>query len=174
MIMKNAILVGLFCCWILNAVFGILPPHEFHVSKCQIEYFEKENSIGISVHIYIDDFEEALGKKGAKNLFLCTEKENPEAEQNIENYLKEKIAILLDDKPVSFKFIGKEPSEDQLAVWCYLEIEQVNSFSKCTVTNSILMETFDDQKNIVSIKGPKARKAYFMFEQDQVTESVVF
>ena len=155
-------------------VWGIVLSHEFHVSKCQIEYFEKEHSIGISVHIYIDDFEEALAKTGVKDLFLCTEKEHADANTYISNYLKEKIAIHLDDKSVGFKFIGKEPSEDNLAVWCYLEIEKVAEFSKCTVTNTVLMETFDDQKNIVSIKGPKARKAYFMFERDQVTESVVF
>jgi len=172
--MKKQFLLILIVCLLQNLLWGIHPPHEFHVSKCQIEYFEAEQSIGISLHMYIDDFEEALGNLGAKELFLCTEKENPSAEKHISDYLNEKMAIQLDDQEVSFKYIGKEASDDKIAVWCYLEIEKVADFSKCTITNTVLMEAFEDQKNIIAIKGPKAKKAYFMFERDQVTESVMF
>ena len=128
--------------------------HDFHISKCLIEYSEEQSALQFSLHIFIDDLEEALRLQGADNLFICTEKENEEAEKYIIRYLHQRLQIELDDQMLQYNFIGKEISEDLAAVWCYLEIPKIQSPKKLMVSNSILMEVFDDQKNIVNIVAP--------------------
>jgi len=167
------------CCLFapISTIFSsneIVPTHEFHISKCLIEYNEKESALQLTVHIFIDDLEEALRQQGADKLFICTEKESEKAEGYIYKYLQQKLKISLDDKAVDFSFVGKEVSEDLVAVWCYLEVENIESFKKLYVKNNTLLETFDDQKNIISIIGPNKLKGYFLFNNAKNEETLEF
>lgn len=148
--------------------------HEFHISKSLIEYNEKEKAVQMTVHLFIDDLEEALRQQGADKLYICTEKEDEKAESYVYKYLQEKFKISIADQAMNYNFIGKEISDDMVAVWCYLEIENVESLEKLYVKNSLLLETFDDQKNIVSIIGPKKQKEYFLFNNSKDEETVGF
>ena len=58
--------------------------HTFHVSKTMVEYSEKEKSLQISVHLFIDDLEESLKNEGHTKVFVCTERESAQAEKYIE------------------------------------------------------------------------------------------
>ncbi|MFT7603922.1 MAG: hypothetical protein ACI8VT_001490, partial [Saprospiraceae bacterium] len=73
-----------------------------------------------------------------------------------------------------FEFIGKEQSEDLQAVWCYLEVTNIKFFNSIEVTNSLLMEVFEDQKNIVHIKAPDNKQGYFLFQKGQEHDKVTF
>ena len=169
----------LLCCLLLSStvtssnIKGV-SAHEFHISKCAIEYNEKENALQMTLHIFIDDLEEALRLQGADNLFICTEKESDKAEEYIYKYLQQKLKISLDDKAVNYTFVGKEVSEDLIAVWCYLEVENIQPFTKLYVKNQTLLEAFDDQKNIVSIRGPKNRKGYLLFNSAKNEDTLNF
>ena len=167
------------CCLIvpISTIFSNnegIPPHEFHISKCLIEYNEKESALQLTVHIFIDDLEEALRQQGADKLFICTEKEVEKAEEYIYKYLQQKLTLSLDDKAVNYTFVGKEVSEDLAAVWCYLEVENIAPFSKLYVKNNTLLEAFDDQKNIVSIIGPNKRKGYLLFNNAKNEETLEY
>ena len=152
----------------------VIPPHEFHISKCLIEYNEKEKALQVTLHLFIDDLEEALREQGADKLFICTEKESEKAEDYIYKYLQQKLEISLDEQAVNYTFLGKEMSEDMVAVWCYLELENVESFNQLYVKNRILLDTFDDQKNIISIVGPKKKKGYLLFNNAKNEETLEF
>lgn len=152
----------------------IAPPHEFHISKCLIEYNEKEKALQVTLHLFIDDLEDALKAQGADELFICTEKESEKAEEYIYKYLQQKLEISLDEQAVDYTFLGKEMSEDMVAVWCYLELENVESFNQLYVKNRILLDTFDDQKNIISIIGPQKKKGYLLFNNSKDEETLEF
>ncbi|MEM6317074.1 MAG: DUF6702 family protein [Bacteroidota bacterium] len=167
----------LLCCLPLTAFhFTTDKPaaHEFHISKCQIEYNEKESALQMTLHLFIDDLEEALAMQGAVNLFICTEKEAEKAEIYMYKYLQRQLKIQLDDSTVDYTFIGKEVSEDLIGVWCYLEVENIPTFEKLSVRNGILTETFEDQKNIVSVVGPQKKKGYFLLDATQKEASLNF
>lgn len=159
------ILFGILTTFLLSFSF-----HEFHVSKCLVNYSEEDQSLQISIHIFIDDFESALKDKEVQ-LFLGTEKEKPSGDQLVASYLSEKLKIKVDGVDKSFEYIGKEISEDLEALWCYFEIENTNPNQKIEIENTILMELFDDQKNIVSLKGPLQTKAYFLFVNDYFSDT---
>ena len=132
----------------------ISPLHDFHVSKCLIEYNPTEQAIQISLHMFIDDLEYALEQKGHKGLFLCTPKEKENANKILTAYLTRKLSLEVNNSKPTFEFIGKEVSDDLSGVWCYLEITNIKELKALSVHNSLLLEVFDDQKNIVSLTGP--------------------
>jgi len=148
--------------------------HEFHVSKCQIEYSEPDSALQITLHIFIDDLEEALRQKGADKLYIATEREHKKAEVHLYEYLQEAFKFTVNKQAADFIFVGKEPSEDLQAIWCYLEIPNLNEVKDVSITNTILLEVFKDQKNIVSIIGPSKKQGYFLFEQGNSTETIHF
>jgi len=148
--------------------------HDFHVSKCLVEYNEGEQSLQISLHLFIDDLEEALRRQGADKLFICTKKEAPRAESHIFQYLRKHFSFEADGQKREYTFIGKEVSEDLMAAWCYLEIAGVKKLETLKVSNSLLMEVFDDQKNLVSITGPGRKQGLLMFQKGDTVKTAKF
>ena len=151
-----------------------VPAHDFHLSKCQIEYSDSDQALQIMLHVYLDDLEEALRRQGADKLFMCTEKEHEKAEKYLYRYLQQRINMVVNGEAAAFSFVGKEQSDDLQAVWCYMEITGVESVESIEITNNLLMEVFDDQKNIVHIVAGKNKQGYFLFQKGQESDKVSF
>lgn len=166
---------------ILFIILGVPSPittptaaHEFHLSKCMIEYSPEDEALQIMLHVYLDDLEEALRQQGADKLFLCTEKEDPKAETYLYRYLQQVFQLSVNGQAASYTFVGKEQSEDFQAVWCYLEIIDIQQVKSIKMLNSLLMEVFDDQKNLVHIIAAKNSEEHFLFQKGQETEQASF
>ena len=166
---------------ILATLFLLLPSshffvadHDFHVSKCLVEYNEAEKALQMSLHLFIDDLEDALQRKSAEKLSLCTPKEHPDAEKYLFQYLQKHFRLEVNGKEMSYSFIGKEVSEDLSAVWCYMEITGVSNLQALQVHNSLLMDLFDDQKNLVSITGSNKRQGLLLFQKGDTLKSAQF
>ena len=152
----------LFIASILTAPQGVTV-HEFHVSKCLVEYKADNAEIQISMNIFIDDLELALESRGVEKQFIGTNKESEEADAFIEKYINQVFQIEIDAQGlVDPIFLGKEISEDLTSIWCYMQIPMQQPIQSLKIKNSILLETFDDQKNITSIIGPENKKDSFM------------
>ncbi len=148
---------------LVTSLGGLHSIHEFHVSKCLVEYKAENEEIQVSMNIFIDDLEIALKTLGVDSLYIGTEKEAEEADKYIDRYLGQAFTVMVNDQEkAEWQFIGKEISEDLSSIWCYLSIPAEENIEALFVKNSILLETYDDQKNITSIIGPEKKKTSFM------------
>lgn len=129
--------------------------HPIHVSVTEIEYNEKNKSLQIISRIYIDDLELSVQKQ-AKNesLDLIEPKNGMTTDKLLSSYLKEHFKIKLDGKPAKINYLAYEIED--LAIICYLEIENVKKLKTLEVTNDVIQEIHGDQSNLVHItyKGP--------------------
>lgn len=148
--------------------------HPFHVSKCQIEYRQETESIQITLHLFLDDLEEALKRHGSGNLYLFTEKESPAADNRIREYLLQQFQIKVDQERQSLEWVGKEQTKDLVGVWCYLEIQSVKQVNSLTVRNVVLTELFEDQQNIIMISMPQKKAGYLILHKNHPEETVNF
>lgn len=148
--------------------------HKYHVGRCLIDYNQREKAIQVSQFMFLDDLELALREQGADKLYLCTEKESEKAEIYLARYLAQHLQFEVNEKPKSFVFIGKESSEDLMGVWCYVEITGVDELNQITFRNDLLMEIYDDQKNIILFKGPDKKEKPFLFEKGKAQETIKF
>lgn len=147
--------------------------HEFHLSKCLIEYNRSEQALQISMHLFVDDLEDALRLKGKDNLQIGTPKEDPNSESYLEDYLSDNFSLIVNGQPAAYEFLGKEPGEDPLSLWCYIEVPQVANLESLQVKNSLLTEAFADQKNLISIMGPNDKRGYFILEKGKTTSDLL-
>jgi hypothetical protein len=157
-----------------SAVVRSSVDHPFHVSTCDVIYKEKEKSLQISYHIFLDDLEVALKSQSAEKLYLATPKESRSAESVIVQYLKGKFKVSVNNKPQQLVFVGKEYASDKLAVWCYFEITELSEISEISIENTVLLETFSDQKNIVHLVGPSGKKGHFLHQKGREVEHIKF
>jgi len=139
-----------------------------------VEYNAQEQALQMSMHVFLDDLELALAERGADSLHICTKMERSDAEYYLGRYLEEQVQFSIDGQPVTFTFLGKEISDDLQAVWCYLEVKDLPPFREMTVTYEVLLDLFDDQKNIMHIVGPNRQEGTLLFRKGFRTESVTF
>ncbi len=148
--------------------------HDFHLSKCEIDYNADTRSLEMSLSIFLDDLELALKQEGFEQLGLCTSRESLEAEGIVFDYLKRHITVTVDGQVYdNFHWVGKEVSDDLAAVWCYIEVLDVKRpISSLDVRYDALMEIFDDQQNVVKLSLPTNKKAYFLLTTRDRTGSM--
>jgi len=145
--------------------------HEFYLSVTEIEYNNEKQSLQIITRVFIDDFEDVLNERYGAELQLSEEAEEGAVAENISKYLKQKLRLQVNGEELQLNYLGKEYDADQLIL--YIEVENVAPFKKIEVTNEILTDLFDDQKNVVHVKVNDKTKSLLLMRQ-QETEKLTF
>lgn len=123
--------------------------HPFHVSLCQVDYNPENQSLEISVKIFVDDLLVALNEEEHNKLYIGEDRENENTDKYIFDYLTQKLQLKVNDRDVLANFVGKELEKD--VVWTYLEVEDIKALDEIEVSCGLLTEVFDDQSNIVQV-----------------------
>jgi hypothetical protein len=129
--------------------------HPMHVSVTEVQYNEKNKSFEIISRIFIDDLELSIrGQRNNESLDLLNPGSGMTTDQLVSDYISQHLIIRLDGKTAKIQYLAHEI--DDLALVCYLEIEDVRKLKVIEVTNSIIQETHEDQSNLVHVtyKGP--------------------
>lgn len=148
--------------------------HDFHISRTEINWDQKSGDIQIATHIFIDDLETALKWLGINGLRIGSTTEKSDADKFISSYIAQKLVCRDGTKSLPFALLGKELSEDKMAIWCYLEIPAQKNLKSLTIENSLLTEIFPDQKNIVDITINGKRKGFSIFDGKKKSETFPF
>ena len=128
-------------------LFAFTSMHKYYISVTQINYVKEKESVQITSKLFIDDFENALKTNYDENILLAEKDEAKIIDTYMQRYLQDKIKLRINNKAVTFNFIGKEYEGD--IVRCYLEVEHVKSIESFLITNSVLFDLQKDQQNIV-------------------------
>ncbi|MBR9922519.1 MAG: hypothetical protein GYB31_16910 [Bacteroidetes bacterium] len=137
--------------------------HDYHVSKCILNYRSETQSLEISLHFFIDDMELALEDQISEPLFLGTEKESEEAQQLLLEYLDQHLSFSVDRKKVNYDWIGRETTDDLSGIWSYMEVTNFPPPGKLKVRNSLMLDVYSDQKNLVSFNFDESGEVYYLF-----------
>lgn len=129
--------------------------HPMHVSVTEVQYNEKNKSFEIISRIFIDDLELSIrAEKKNESLDLLIPGAGMTTDQLVSEYIGHHLQIRLDGKSAKINYLAHEI--DDVALVCYLEIEDVRKVNVIEVTNSVIQETHSDQSNLVHVtyKGP--------------------
>lgn len=140
----------LFLLVLLPVLFSFAALHKFYVSVTEIEYNEKAKSLQIISRVFTDDLENLLKKRYDQNARLGANIETAGVSSHFEKYLEQKIEIKVDGKPVKLNYLGKEYENDMILL--YIEVVDVPAFNKIEVRNTVLMDLFREQKNLVHVE----------------------
>jgi len=150
----KSILIGLWLC------IGAWNLHPIHLTLSEVVYEEKSKTIQVTHKIFMDDLErhveESLKAKGKEvNLKLGTSQEHPETDRYLAEYLAAHFKLLINGKAYKANFLGKE--YEDVACWLYVEILNVPKPKSVDLTDSFLMDLYDDQSNLVNFTFHKRK-----------------
>jgi hypothetical protein len=128
-------------------ISGLLIQHPFHVSVCDIEFNKEAKALQVSQRMFLDDLEITLNKRYNQRLVIDDPGTISLRDSLLANYLSESLIIIVNGKTHTGNYLGSEIEEDGL--WCYIEFEGIRKLKSIEIINTVLLETFDDQANII-------------------------
>jgi hypothetical protein len=152
--------------YIMPLIFSLngIMLHDFHISVCEIEYDQESKALEITHRIFLDDLEQTLiSWSGNSSIDVYNPKDSNELKELIGKYILEKFSVKVNDNKEEMVFIGSEAEDD--IMYCYVELPKVNKFESIHILNTVLMDKFDDQINMVHIyRGDKTTSTKFSKE----------
>lgn len=144
--------------------------HPIHISRSEINYDTEAKSLQITLHVFIDDLEEAMKLEGFSVPKIGTKSELKNSDQLILEYFRKKYQFSNSrNEPLTYHWIGKELGDSPLALVCYLEIENVNSIQQISVRNDLNMDLYDDQVNIMeTFLNNRPKSAFHVKKKGQI------
>lgn len=141
--------------------------HDYHVSKCEIEYNSEKSRLEVCQFIFLDDLELAFEYAGLGKQGLCTEFEKEQADSILTTYINDRLLVMNQNDTIQIKILGKEISNDLSAVNVYLYSEAFTLDSDIHFRSNLLTELYDDQNNMVYWTSPSGKKGYFVLNREK-------
>ena len=137
--------------------------HKYYLSSTKIEYKKESKTIQITMRFFIDDLQETINRTYSKDVELALPNEPKEIDSLINNYISKKLEVIINTNKKAFSFLGKEYNNDE--IYIYLEIENVELINSIEIKNSMLMEIFPEQQNIIKLYINDLKKTFLLTKQ---------
>jgi len=134
--------------------------HKYYLSLVKIEYKTENKSVQITMRIFIDDLQETINKIYEANIELAVSNEVKEVNTLILKYVKDNFEVKINTISQPYQFIGKEYEND--VVFLYLEITNVENLESIEIKDSMLMDIYPDQKNIIKLQINEIKKTFLL------------
>lgn len=144
--------------------------HEYHASVTQMQYNAKERVFEVSIRMFTDDLEKTLTKENGGQRVMFDKKYEKINDQLLEKYIRKHFSVTTPQKQIkSFNYVGHETEAD--AQWVYIELPYAEPFRGGILQQSVLMDTFDDQVNLVTVNYNTQKKT-FLFRKNQTVQEI--
>ncbi len=139
--------------------------HPFHVSICDVTYDSNDKHLKISVRLFADDLEIGLsGYTNTPNLDLL-ELDSTKLNVLLKQYLLETLHFTINKKKLSIQYLGSQKEDN--GIWCFLECENLSPFNEISIFNSLLVNFFSDQENLVHFRKNKTIKSLRLNQENK-------
>ncbi|MDW8297256.1 MAG: hypothetical protein RMJ97_10295 [Raineya sp.] len=137
-----------------------LVSHDFHSSFAEMYYNPQEKAFQVSLKLFSDDMENALTKFSGKKYLLGGLGKDKSPDDILVAYLEQKFRLIhkKKNKIVPIYYIGKEVGVESVTV--YFEMPFNDKLTNYELQNTIMLELFDDQTNIVLVQYHSKRKSF--------------
>ena len=133
--------------------------HPFYVTVCRIDHNPDTDALEITFTFFSDDLERAL-TEAAGTPVRVGQRETPDADARLFDYLQRRFSLRLGDEPATLRFVGKEVEIDP--TWCYVEVLGVADLDTLHVDMRVFYELFDTQTNIVHVRARGQEKSLLL------------
>jgi hypothetical protein len=131
--------------------------HPIFVSVTQIDHNAADKTLEISCKIFTDDFEQTLRQQNNTKVDLLDPAYKQAMNVLINNYIQKHLQLTVDEKKVTMQFLGYERKEDGIV--SYLQVNNIATVKKITVTDNILYESKPEQMQIIHVTVMSDRKS---------------
>ena len=118
--------------------------HQFFISNTEIQFKAEDQKAEILIQVFTHDINLLLENVNFKTVNLGTDKESDNIDIFLVNYLSDNFVI----QEYRWAYLGKEVGVEHTVF--FLEIQQFALSDKIVILNSIFMDLYSQQRNIVN------------------------
>jgi len=147
--------------------------HDFHITYSRVAI--EQNVIVARTRFFKDDLTRGLKKFSKAESFSLDI--SPVADSLFAVYYNDRFVIEVDGKRLPGRIVGSgEELEGNEQMWWYvMQYDAAAEPISVRISNTLLFDTFDDQKNVLKIqKFPSDQSSTFYFDSDETTIEITF
>ena len=146
----------------------ILPfVHDFHFSRTKAHYNSETQTLQMSMNVFTDDLELAVRTCGHEALKIDVET-NSVTDSLLSIYVLSKFRASHAGLPLDMEWIGYECDYD--VTYVYVESEAFSLDSTLLIDQTLLMEIFDDQENVLDFESSETEVSYILIRDHHQVE----
>lgn len=156
--------------WLLLLISGLISIsvfHPVHVSVSNVDLFPDQGEIQMSFKIFSDDFENIIKQKYGVQLEI-TKQVNPGIDTSVVNrYISESFSLSVNGTEIDkLKYVKTQLNEE--AIWLFYEYEHTGKIESIKIINSVMMDMFEDQINLVIITCHDKQNGYRLDNKNRI------
>lgn len=136
--------------------------HPIYISTVEL-ISDKDEGI-LKIKIFRDDLEDGLRIFHSNSISINTQNKLLNNHQLVEQYLKSKLKIMIDEDEI--KFLDPRFNLYNDIVEINYRFDSKNSLKSIIILNKILLEVYNVQKNVVFIKNNGSNRFYTFSDKD--------
>ena len=163
----------------MNLTFALLltlglNSHPVHVSVTSIDINTEKREISIAHKMFTDDFSLLFYHLYEKNIQPQVSKDFTPGELEVINgYISDAFILDWDKTRLPFRFVRKD--QDDMSTWLYYSGElPAQDFNNLVLTNTLMLDLYEDQTNLVIVSDGKTEKGYTFNYMDRQMEIEIF
>jgi len=146
---------------------GFSELHPFHSSVTEMSYNTKEKSWEISIRLFQDDLEQTLSAVIGKKYRMIPG--DDASERLLDAYIRNHFRFHAGKQITTpYRWLGTEQQQD--AIWVYIEIPTNSDLVGSNLENSIFLDQFEDQTNLVSWSFSGQKKSYLFRKSQEIQQ----
>ena len=140
--------------------------HPVHVSLLNIDLYPETGRIEVVFKFYSDDFERVIMNKYNVDLDITSKVDPGEKTEFITRYINESFELKINDTKIgNWEYTGNQMNEE--AIWLYYKNTWTGNMKEVTVINSVMMDLYEDQTNMVILSWPGKQNGYCLNNKEQ-------
>jgi hypothetical protein len=145
-------------------------PHDFHVTYSRLAV--EDNMAVVRIRLFKDDLNQALSSRERRDVFVDT---SPASDSLFQTYFNEQFVMSSNDEIMPGRIVGSgEEVVGNEPMWWYLfEFNASQIIDELDISQRILSEEFEDQKNIVQVQHFPSEKVYSLYCVEDAWEYTV-
>ncbi|MEC8602089.1 MAG: DUF6702 family protein [Bacteroidota bacterium] len=128
--------------------------HKYYVSTTLIDFDLNSQTFEITLKVFYDDLEKDLG---LDSNVVDYEKDYNYLNKIFKKYLSDNFIIEIENQRIILEYLGYEKKRDQINFYMNLDNDFKNK--SINIQNSVLFNSFPDQKNIILFRSGRFRKS---------------
>lgn len=120
---------------------------DFHASTTKVEL--EAGSLKLTAKFFTSDLEKAVGTSTSNKT---------DFDSKARNYSSSRLTVKINGEPVTLTYVGSQTMDKSTRI--YLKADNVSGVSDIEIRNSMLVELFPDQQNLVTFDINGVRKSF--------------
>mgnify|MGYP003629683125 FL=1 len=138
--------------------------HKYYFSVTQADYDVKSKSLKMVTRVFYDDLEKVFQERYDKTIKVDKTYDQEKLDAYIQKYFNSKFIVSVNGKEQKLSYIGHKDEVDYVV--CFVEVKNITNPQSIEIENTLLMDMFPDQKNVIHLQVGNTKKSYLLNKEN--------